>query len=265
MLAIYAATVLAIFACDVVNRPTLVPERRPSLTFADARSRRRFDEYRARLERDPTRFADELATVRRLERSDVDYRFAVVGRFDGLVEGEITTDGERVLLLVSDVGGPQGDLASIDSRIAHELEHARQFDAGELALAQDPSTGRWASHYASYDVGDEVKAWRAQLALAESGDYWLRRDNSWRPTLLRLFSDEKTDEGRARVLARHGYGRVNPVVGANVRFDVSSGYSVGQLVRPDGRPGCNVFGRVAALDDACLFLGSRPGGRRERG
>jgi len=134
------------------------------------------------------------------------------------------------------------------ARIAHELEHARQFDAGELALACDPKTGRWASHYGSYDIGDEVKAWRAQLDVAGATDYWSHRRGTWTPTLLRLFANERNDAGRARVLAQHGYASVNPVFESNLRFDAATGYAVGQLVRPNLSRGANVFGRVWALD-----------------
>ena len=181
-----------------------------SIAFADSHSRARWDEYRAFLGSDPKRYADEIATVATLERSDVRYVIAIVGSLGNTVEGKISTDGQSVILSICNVGGPAAEVASLNSRFAHELEHARQFDAGELGLACDPASGRWASHYGSYDIGDEVKAWEAQLHASTTPDYWTNRGGTWRPTLLRLFADAKTDAERARVLVQHGYPNVNP-------------------------------------------------------
>jgi hypothetical protein len=216
----------------------------------DDRAPERFAAYRDAIERDPVKFASHLATLRQLERSDVRYVLAVVRRSEGSVEGRITTDGERVMLYVTDVGGPAAEKMSLNSRIAHELEHARQFDSGELALARDPASGEWRSEYESYDIGDEVAAWTAQLALASGHDFWTRRFDTWQPTLLRLFANERTDAARANLLARCGYARVNPAMHTDVTVVSDAGYTVGQLLRPDLARGLNVFGRVHAIRSA---------------
>jgi hypothetical protein len=233
---------------------------RSSIAFADARSERRFEAYRAVLQGDPVKYAGELATIEQLARSDVTYVVTVVAFVGGGAEGRITTDGQRVLLMVTDVGGPGGEVATLNSRLAHELEHARQVDAGELALARDPKTGAWASQYSSYDLGDEVKAWNAQLDVAVHQDFWFQRGGVWWPTLLRRFANERTDEARARVLARSGYSGVNPTFGCNVRFGTSSGYAVGQVVRPSPETGSNVFGRVWAVEPDAASVAARPRG-----
>jgi hypothetical protein len=244
---IVSIIVALFFLNGLAVRASDAPKLGGAILFADAHSKARFEAYRAFLEKDPVKFASELATVERLERSDVQYVVSVVARFDGRIEGELSTDGERVLVSVSDLGGPHAEVASLNSRFAHELEHARQFDAGELGLARDATTGRWASQYSSYDLGDEVEAWEAQLDASTVGDFWMRRDGMWIPTLLRLFANSKSDERRAQVLAQHGYSGVNPVFGSNVCFGATSGYTVGQLVRPDPSRGINMFGRVYAV------------------
>lgn len=227
-----------------VGRAAEAPKTGNSILFADADSKRRFDEYRALLEKDPSKYAAEVETVRRLERSDVQYVVSVCGRFGRGVEGKLSSDGERVIVYVTDIGGPAAETASLNSRFAHELEHARQFDAGELGLARDPNTGKWASHYGSYDIGDEVSAWRAQLALAIPQDFWAHRDGTWAPTLLRQFANARTDDERARVLVQNGYRGVNPIFASNVRFAAAAGHAAGDVVRPNLSRGENLFARV---------------------
>lgn len=218
-----------------------------SILFADERSMQRFNEYRALVEADPVRFASHLTTIRQLEVSNVQYIVAVVGLFGDGVEGKLTTDGERVVIYVSDATGNSAQAASLGSRFAHELEHARQFDAGELALMCNPKTGAWSSHYGTYDIGDEVKAWSAQLSACLPGDYFMQRKGQWRPTLLRVFANAKTDEERARVLIQNGYSNVNPVFGANVRFAVSAGHYAGEVLRPNTELKQYLFARVYAV------------------
>jgi hypothetical protein len=218
-----------------------------SMLFADARSMQRFGEYRAVLDADPDRHAGQLATIRQLEQSDVQYVVAVVGLFGDGVEGKLTTDGERVVIYVSDVTGHVAQAASLVSRLAHELEHARQFDSGELALMCDPKSGAWSSHYGTYDIGDEVKAWAAQLALATPQDFFMQRRGQWRPTLLRVFANAETEEARAQVLIQNGYSKVNPVVGCNVRFGTAAGHYAGEVLRPNVDQKQYLFARVYAI------------------
>ena len=209
-----------------------------SVTFADRAARERFADYVAFLERDPERFAGELATVERLQRSEVEYRFVADEEFDGNVEGTISTDGERISVNIAG----RGDL-SANSRIAHELEHARQFDEGELAFERDPASGRWGAHRATYDIGDEVKAWSVQLNASVESDFWQRPEGGpWLlPSLLGEFAEAESDQARARVLAGRGYGGVREVADCNLRLDRQAGFRAGQLVR--GR----LFGRVRSV------------------
>ncbi len=218
-----------------------------SLLFADAHSKQRFDAYRAYLDSDPTRFAAALATIEQLERSEIQYVVSVGDPLGAGVEGLLSTDGVRALIRVADFSGPRREVTSLVARFAHEFEHARQFDAGELALARNPATGAWSSHYSSYDIGDEVKAWKAQLAVAEPNDYWYIRDGAFKPTLLRLFANAATDAARAQVLVQHGYADVNPTVGSALRFNSDTGFVAGQVIRPDASLRRNLFGRVFGI------------------
>jgi hypothetical protein len=217
-------------------------EARAAISFAGGEAHERFRGYVAFLERDPERFAAELATVRQLEQSDVEYRLTTGGTFERSVEGSLTTDGERVLVNVGDGKG-----LSVNSRIAHELEHARQFDDGEIAFEQSPATGQWTAHHASYDIGDEVRAWTVQLRASVETDFWRRAkgEANPRPSMLGEFAKAETDEQRAEVLAARGYGNRRLVFGANVTFGASAGYEPRQLVRPAA--GRRFFGRVRSV------------------
>jgi hypothetical protein len=170
------------------------------------------------------------------------YRGGVGGVFAPDADGNLTTDGERIFISVSPERGTDRRVASMNACFAHELEHARQFDSGELAFTKDPETGRWYPDRASYDIGDEIKAWAAQLRAAPPTDFWLTREGPRRPSRLRAFASARTDEQRARVLIEYAYRNVFPVPGRNVVFSSKSRYSAGQLVRPD--QGRNFFGRV---------------------
>jgi hypothetical protein len=224
-----------------------------SITFDDGKARATFDAYLAFLESDGATFASELATVERLRRSEVEYRVRMRGAFERGIEGELTTDGRRVFISIS-AGGDAGGKGvapyacfSQRSCLAHELEHARQFDAGELAFVKNPGTGQWQPAPGSYDVGDEVKAWSAQLTTATENDLWRRSKASGllRGSLLRQFASARTDRERAGVLLGAGYTNLNPAANQNVVFRSEAGYNVGQLLRPDEkRP---FFGRVFAV------------------
>jgi hypothetical protein len=235
-----ASTVCAAGAAQPIKTGT-------SILFADAKSMQRFREYEALVVGDPSRFAAQLATIKQLEVSDIQYVVAIVGLFGEGVEGKLTTDGERVVIYVSDATGTSAQAASLVSRFAHELEHARQFDSGELGLMRNPQTGVWSSHYGTYDIGDEVKAWSAQLTASLPGDFFMHRKGQWRPTLLRVFANAQTDEERARVLIQNGYSNVNPVFGANVRFGTAAGHYAGEVLRPDEERRQYMFARVFAV------------------
>ena len=218
-----------------------------AITFEDRDAQRSFEDYVAFLEEEPQRFAAELATVEQLRRSEVEYVVTLGGDFKWGVEGTLTTDGERILINIADGRRHAGELMSTNSRIAHELEHARQFDDGEIAFERDASTGRWSTHLASYDIGDEVKAWLAQLRVSVGGDLWTRQKGSVapRPSVLGEFARAATDVERAAVLASRGYGSVRRVTGSNVTFSREKGYEARQLVRPDAVR--RFFGRVRSV------------------
>jgi hypothetical protein len=218
-------------------------DARGSISFQNAKARAKFEAYQAHLERDPAKFAEEIASLRQIERSDVQFHFTIGGPFERGVEGNLTTDGERVFVNVSDEGGPYGEVASLNSRFAHEIEHARQFDDGEIAFARDPTTGKWHPLHNSYDIGDEVKAWAAQLKLSIAKDFWSASSGNPRPTLLKRFADAADDAARAAVLARNGvYSNRRRVPNCNVVVRSKTGFVVRQLVRPSERP--NFFGRI---------------------
>ncbi len=178
-----------------------------SVTFVDDGARSAYDDYVEFLRRDPVEFADELATLRLVESSKMEYRLRVGGDLVGYQEGSISTDGVRVLITVSAVGGPDGEIASINSRLAHEFEHARQFEMGEIGFVRDAVTGRWVADPKRYDIGDEIKAWRVQAKAANSKDLLQYRGGELHETLLRRFTRAKSDEERAEVLLKHAYKR----------------------------------------------------------
>jgi RHS repeat-associated protein len=223
------------------NRLAFIDPTGEIITFANKEARERFEEYEKHLNEDKKKYASELQTVNQLKESDVEYQLRTGGNFQEGTEGNVTTDGNRILVGISNVGGPQGETFSLNSRFAHELEHARQFDSGEFAFFKD-AKGQWRTSPASYDIGDEVKAWKAQLNNAIATDYWKNAGGTKKQSTLSLFSQAKTDDERAGVLVRNGYPNRNPHRDSNVVFSSKEGYKPGQLIRPTDRPG--FFGRV---------------------
>jgi hypothetical protein len=210
--------------------------------FADDYSRLKFGEYVAHLESSPEKYAVELATLDRLESSELSYRIQIQPIAARGVEAFLSTDGKRILITLSNDGGCGGEIASLNSRFAHELEHARQFETGELALARDPLSRVWGADMLTYDIGDEARAWEAQRRLSVSRDFWVNRDGNPRPSLLMLFSLAPTEEERMEVLARGPYGRVRRTPGCGLVFVESSGLKPGQVIRLKGAR--ELFGRV---------------------
>jgi hypothetical protein len=213
-----------------------------SITFRDARARAKFDDYVAFLTADREKFSTELETLRHLSQSDVEYHVSVSGTRVGGVEGRLTTDGSRILVTVFGAGGPSAGMVSLNSRFAHELEHARQFDDGELAFAHDPESGRWHPLRSTYDIGDEVKAWEAQLKASVAPDFWDKRAQMRERSLLGDFALARTFEDRVRMLIARAYPTIWPVCDCDVVVTTAAGYVAGQLVRPD--QGGRFFGRV---------------------
>jgi len=135
-----------------------------TIDFADERSERLFNDYLDELAGDPKKYAQLLATIELLRNSRVNYRVNAT-IMTGKGEGFLSADKQgNVLVNVLNVGGPRGETMDMKGRLAHELEHARQFDQGELGLA---GNGRdWGPLAASYDLFDEVRAFSAQLAVS---------------------------------------------------------------------------------------------------
>ena len=231
---------LAILVCGLAA----AAEARAVVTFSDSQARDRFESYVSLIKENPDRFAPEIVTVEQLERSEVEYVVTLGGEFAWDVEGTLTTDGKRILINIADGRRHAGELMSTNSRIAHELEHARQFDDGEIAFERDASTGRWSTHLASYDIGDEVKAWNAQLRVSVKEDLRKRRTGSdfLTPSVLGEFARAETDAERAAVLASRGCASVRRAVDSNVIFSREAGYAPRQLLRPDAKR--RFFGRV---------------------
>src|SRR5438105_6222319 len=149
---------------------------RGSISFADEKAREAFDEYESFLAKRAARCGQEIATLQQLERSEIEYVVVVANISSPGNEGSLTTDGQRVIITLQVLMNIRGMVSSLNSRFAHEFEHARQFDNGEVAFAQDPKTGEWGPALASYDIGDEVKAWSAQIDASVSTDYWTSHD-----------------------------------------------------------------------------------------
>jgi hypothetical protein len=178
-----------------------------------------------------------------LQASDVNYVVNVAEHAGG-GEGETTTDGQQIFLNINNVGGSGGETFSMNSRFAHEFEHGRQFDSGELGFRKDEKTGKWEADKLSYDIHDEVKAFEAQQRTSTASDYFTHKGGETKPSLLRLFTNAKTEDEKAGVLARTAYPSRNQderIVHAGSR----TGYKPGALIRPtDNGPIKNFFGRV---------------------
>jgi RHS repeat-associated protein len=207
------------------------------ISFANDDAEKKYEEYLAYLNCDPEKYKNELATAKQLFDSEVEYQIGIGNQKEG-AEGSTTTDGQKVFLTVSNIGGASGETFSLNSRFGHELEHGRQFDSGEFGFIKD-SKGNWVPNPNTYDIGDEVKAWNVQLHLAAPGDFWTNKGGSRQAGLLSQFSNAKTDDERAGVLARTSYPSRNMRMNSNNDFAGSSGYTPGQLVRTE-----NIFLRV---------------------
>jgi len=107
------------------------------------------------------------ATIKRLEESGVTYVINVSTDIKGRgaeVEGNVQPDeqGEKIMVNIRNLGN-KSEVWSLNSRFAHELEHARQFDAGEIGFERRGDSG-WS--VMAFDHFDEVNAYRASVAIA---------------------------------------------------------------------------------------------------
>ncbi len=214
------------------------------LSFENEDARRIFEGYVEFLSADPQRFERHLATIRQLQASEIHYHLVITGESTDGIEGHVTSDGRSVFIQLTHVGGPNGEVASMNSRLAHELEHARQFDDGEIAFARNPASGRWGPLVAAYDIGDDVKAWEAQLEASVNTDFFIgaRGTGVLVPSVLRQFADAVSFEDRAAVLMANGYRDLRPVPNSNVRFAAKAQLRAGTVIHPGIKE--NFFGRV---------------------
>ena len=220
-----------------------------AITFDGAAEQHKVAAYVRFLERHAAKYATALATIRQLEQSDVEYRVRVGGDFGDGVDGELATDGEHVFVRISDGTGVNGRGSAVFTRfseracLAHELEHARQFDSGEFAFERDPVSGHWHAERPSFDISDERRAWEAQLRLATNEDFWRRNIGAAArgPSLLAMFAAARTDADRESILEQHGYGHLWRVPNS-VWAPSVIGLPAGALVGPDRMP--NLFGRI---------------------
>jgi hypothetical protein len=228
------------------------------IKYASKDAQKRFEDYEKFLQDNKSKqgFAELLATVQRLKNSDVTYNIALGGAetFSGGTEGELTSDGEVVNITIGNVGGASGEKFSLNSRFAHELEHARQFDSGEFAFAFDTKTGQRFTLAA--DISQEVKAWQAQLVASAGFDFHVlggSKDPAFQFRVLAEFGRAKTDDERAGVLARssENYKSSYARGGYGTNFTVKD-VPPGTLIRPaervfprtDGKGMVRVFGRT---------------------
>src|ERR1041385_3601614 len=128
-----AVVILLAVAASCASARSAAPDPQPvaptgAISFAGGEARRAFEAYVQFLERDPEKFEGELATLRLVSGSQITYVVRIVDRFGGSAEGLLRADDERVFVNVSARGD---EVASLNSRLAQELEHARQFECGE--------------------------------------------------------------------------------------------------------------------------------------
>ena len=210
-----------------------------SFRNGDPDSQKAFDEYEKFINKDPKKYAKEIATLKQLRSSDVNYIVILGGRQKSeTAEGNTGPDekGDNILVRIRNIGGASGETLDRNGRFAHELEHARQFDSGELAYRRDTKTGEWSADRLSYDVMDEVNAFNAYLRVAPQ-----IKDS----VLMRRLRDTRiSDSDRARDLIRFAYPNLeNRGMNNNVRVGGAMGYKPGDLIRPNQAPR-NFFGRV---------------------
>jgi RHS repeat-associated protein len=207
-------------------------DKNGNLTKNGTYSQEEYEKYKDFLNKDPKKYANELATLNRLEGSKINYIIGVTTKDvagGGEAEGLTSTDGTNVLVTIRNRGNNQ-EKFTIEGRFAHELEHARQFDNGEFHFVKTAS-GIWTPDPKTYDIYDEVRAFKAQLDVTAPV-----KDT---PMLRNLRDDRQTDSDRASIL-RSSYPKRNQT-DTNVTY--LWGAPSGALVRPNAQHP-NVFGVV---------------------
>jgi RHS repeat-associated protein len=205
-----------------------------TISFANEDDEEQFKKYEAALAKDTKKYSSQIATVDQLRKSKVNYQFHVGGKQQSATaEGNVGFDGTNVTVNIRNVGGPSGEKFSLTGRIAHELEHARQVDSGELTFLQD-GKGNYSPSPITYDAMDEVRAFHAQLGLT------MPIESSKSPTLSNL-GMARTDREAANAIIQ-AYPRLkNRPLNSVYRLPASSGAQAGDIIRRGG------FGRVHSV------------------
>jgi len=169
-----------------------------TIDYADDDSERLFNQYEKYINGNPKKYKKEIATIRKLRDSKVNYRINVTDKISGKAETEGKTVPDQqgnILVSIRNIGGPQGEKMGINGRFAHELEHGRQFDSGELTFVKVSGDSEWQPFFRHYDIMDEVNAFQSQLNVS-----WPVLDDARLHALRGLSSD-----AMANHLLSHGY------------------------------------------------------------
>jgi RHS repeat-associated protein len=208
-------------------------DRNGNLTKNGKYSQDLYKKYVEFLNKDSKKYASQLQTIAKLEKSDVNYLVNVTtSELSGSheAEGRTSTDGTNVLVTIRNIGGPQGEKFSIEGRFAHELEHGREFDDGEFSFVR--VNGNWQANPRDYDIYDEVNAFNAQLGVSAPVN-----DT---PMLRSLRDVRNTEQNRANILKAVG-GYTNR--GSRPVNTAYGGAKPGELIRPTETSGHDFFGR----------------------
>jgi hypothetical protein len=184
----------------------------------DKNAREAFERYQAFLNGNPEKYASEIATIERLKESEVTYVLRLDSSGSDIVqgrEGAVTTDGTTIFITLANQGNDHEQF-SMNSRLGHEFEHARQFDNGEWGFASNEKgnfmeDGKFVGSTFGYDITDEIKAWEVSVRLATPRDMNVMGGNpnlSTQFPILDLFSRSRDKAG---VLKRMGgeYSRLS--------------------------------------------------------
>lgn len=173
-----------------------------TVTYADKRSENLFNSYYSSLPPGHTYAQD----VKALIDSDVEYHIIFKGkhRRDKYIGGRTFVMGpmntNRFNVQVYDLGIKHW---TAESRLAHELRHAVQFEKGQIAYVYSGSDKKiW--NPAFYDIYDEVDAFDAQILASQPSDLFLFKGR------LRDYQGQPSQKDKADYLnQRMGYGKKN--------------------------------------------------------
>jgi RHS repeat-associated protein len=184
--------------------------------FADKEAKKAYDSYKSQLDQS----SEDYANVTQLEKSDITYVINIEN-LSGSNEGSLTFDGQKVFLNVDAAGG--GMEHSLESRLAHEVQHGVQVDNGEIGFRRDGN--KWTAQFV--DIGDEVSAWNASVRQAS------RADLARGPV-----ADYNRAKNKMRHLYQRGYGQLR---GTERGFSVPKvpGFEPGSVLHSD-----NAFWRI---------------------